>query len=287
MNFPDDKKIVMVKKKELNLNDIQDALYDLLIAFADFCEEHGLRYYLSGGTMLGAIRHKGFIPWDDDIDINMPRPDYDKLCKIANGNIGKYTLWIDKRLYLNYVRLSDPNIFIHMKYEGLFFEKKKDLITNLYIDICPLDGLPENKYLFRLECILMSLLMGMQGVLYHGFVGKTLMKKIIRIPLYPFAKAFGKERLSKWSDKLARHIDFSSADHIGAILTFNRFKDYLPKKEYLEQIKVDFRDRKFFTTAMYKEHLRLLYGEDYMKLPPENKRTGMHTFHAWIEDIRS
>ena len=68
-------------------------LVTMLGVFDDFCKEHGLRYYLSGGTLLGAVRHHGFIPWDDDIDVNMPRPDCEKMQELAkDGKIGDYIL---------------------------------------------------------------------------------------------------------------------------------------------------------------------------------------------------
>lgn len=73
-------------KKELTSSEIKKAELDILIAFDEFCREHKLRYFLSSGTLLGAIRHKGFIPWDDDIDVSMPRPDYEKFYELTKFN---------------------------------------------------------------------------------------------------------------------------------------------------------------------------------------------------------
>lgn len=80
----------MYAEKKLDLKEIQRIEYDILCVFADICEKHGLRYGLCGGTLLGAIRHTGFIPWDDDVDVEMPRPDYMKFIQIAEQEFPEY-----------------------------------------------------------------------------------------------------------------------------------------------------------------------------------------------------
>ena len=79
-------------EKRANDEELKAALLRMLLSFDKFCKKHGLTYYLSGGTLLGAVRHKGFIPWDDDIDINMPRPDCEKLMALSGGKISDFTL---------------------------------------------------------------------------------------------------------------------------------------------------------------------------------------------------
>ena len=77
---------------EKNLGSIQKKLLDMLSWFDDYCQENGITYYVAGGTLIGAVRHGGFIPWDDDIDIILPRPDYEKLIRTFDGRGSKYEL---------------------------------------------------------------------------------------------------------------------------------------------------------------------------------------------------
>ena len=74
--------------KELTIEEHKKLALDILIDVADFCEKNGIRYFLAYGTLIGAIRHKGYIPWDDDIDIMIPRPDYDKFLKLYSDKSG-------------------------------------------------------------------------------------------------------------------------------------------------------------------------------------------------------
>ncbi|MDE7158348.1 MAG: LicD family protein, partial [Clostridiales bacterium] len=127
--------------KRLNLNEVHEALFGLLCEFDRVCREHNLKYSLSYGTLLGAVRHKGFIPWDDDIDVNMPRPDYEKFVELANSGVlgehfciskdrGKGTYYCFTKLMDKRFPLRSPN---HIE------------VPYLFLDVFPVDGVPEDE----------------------------------------------------------------------------------------------------------------------------------------------
>ena len=127
--------------KKMQLREIKDIELDILIAFNKFCQDNNLKYYLSGGTLLGAIRHKGFIPWDDDIDVCMPRPDYERLMKIfPNIYMNKYKLkTISRKNFIcPFAKIIDINTRVDFKYLN-------NIDKNLWLDIFPIDGLPKSK----------------------------------------------------------------------------------------------------------------------------------------------
>ena len=122
------------------LDKLHQVELEILDDFVSVCEKHKLRYFLTGGTMLGAIRHKGFIPWDDDIDIGMPREDYDKFIKIGSEALGnKYTLdcfELNKKYYLPFAKIKKNNTIFD---EGLDDKNHK----GIFIDIIPFENVDE------------------------------------------------------------------------------------------------------------------------------------------------
>lgn len=128
--------------KKLNLNEIKAVELNILKQFDQFCKNNNLRYYLAGGTLLGAIRHKGFIPWDDDIDVCMNRPDYERLLNEFPQNNDNSNLQICDIKYKNFdapfCKIVANNTRVRNKFLGNLANSK------LWIDVFPVDGLPEN-----------------------------------------------------------------------------------------------------------------------------------------------
>lgn len=274
-----------MKKSEhsyLSLKQVQQTELEMLKTFASFCEKNNLRYYITGGSMLGAVRHKGFIPWDDDIDINMPRPDYERMKKLAKNGIGKYKVGLPKGSFASFVKLLDPDTALLFEFNDIGGESK-NYIGNIFMDICPLDGLPDNELLFKLHALKIHILTGMRGALHFGAIGKSRSKRIMRLFLIIPSKIVGEKRLVKMIDKTVKKYNFDKSKYVGAILTHNRFRDRLLREEYEPSCMVQFEDTKVRTTAMYKKHLRMLYGANYMEIPPEEKRFSGHQLKAWIK----
>ncbi len=129
--------------RKIEIDEMRQRLLSMAEYLQNICKENGLKMFLSGGTLLGAVRHKGFIPWDDDIDVHMPRPDYDRLIKIfkRKENIGKYKLLShelnDKYVYTFAKLVDDDTLLIEDDiYSGV------DM--GLYLDIFPIDGLGDD-----------------------------------------------------------------------------------------------------------------------------------------------
>lgn len=131
------------EKDNSMLRQLQMYELNLLKTFAGICEKHHLKYYMIGGTMLGAIRHQGFIPWDDDVDIGMPREDYKKFMEIVETEIPSYMVFLnykkDKEYLRYFSRLVDRRVEIYND------SNTDTLVENAWIDIFPLDGTPDNK----------------------------------------------------------------------------------------------------------------------------------------------
>lgn len=192
--------------RKLDIKEIQEVSLEILKIVADICEEENLRYYLTYGTLIGAIRHKGFIPWDDDIDIAMPRDDYEKLLRYLRDNADKYEHLelFDIRTCPEYpymiARVSDNRYVIDVKNE-------KPYGMGVFIDIYPLDGLGQTekealKYGLKGDR-LSSLCYQSTRTRYAVEITKGFVRKVIKFPAFLLAKLCGKKYFVKKLSKLA------------------------------------------------------------------------------------
>jgi lipopolysaccharide cholinephosphotransferase len=126
--------------RTITQDELKSIQLDLLQKTADFCEANGIRYFLCGGTLLGAIRHKGYIPWDDDIDIVMPRPDYERFCKTFNQPDSVYkvkSLLTHPDYACAFAKVYDNRTMLkELHYKGVHF--------GVYIDVLPVDGVKDS-----------------------------------------------------------------------------------------------------------------------------------------------
>ena len=263
--------------KEISADDMKEHLVNMLVAFDEFCKKNGLRYYLSGGTLLGAVRHKGFIPWDDDIDVNMPRPDCEKLMELSGGKIGPYLLNPPNctDLYHAYHwKLFDDSVLVS-KVKGAKLGEK---VYPIFMDIFPIEGLPNdetgNVKHYRKAVFWKTLADCLWGEKW--FHGSSRKAKLFHAAVRPLAALWGKEKLFSHVTKIMKSIPFESAEYIGVMATkVHTVEERVKKSEYLPVVNVCFEGIQFPAPAGYDVYLRQLYG-DYMQLPPENKRVSKH-----------
>ena len=267
--------------KKLSLQELQKVEFDILCVTADICEKNNLNYSLAGGTLLGAVRHGEFIPWDDDIDIVMPRGDYEKFIGIFSKESPKrykiLTPHADKNYIYEYIKVVD------METTMIEFPETKKIHTHVYIDIFPVDGMPDTRKKQEQHLKSVHFWQLLRAYIKRGQYRIEDKKRIVRCIskiLCLINTSYVSEFLITKLDKISKKYSYENS-HYAAVVTGSGMKEVLKKEDYLLDGKIEFCGREFSTYNNPEIYLSSLYG-DYMKLPPIGERKG-HDCIAWIQ----
>jgi len=278
----------MDKHNMLSLQDTQRVYLELMKEFDKICKENSLRYDLCGGTLLGAVRHGGFIPWDNDIDVAMPRPDFEKLMKLDMNN--KISLPPERELIslINGKFLRQFGRYIRKdvaKEEGM---KDGSDCRFLGIDIFIVDGMPAGDNALKAQSFRVK---QMRRFLHTSLERKGTSRKgkaaaFVKDLYRPLLKAVGSKKIAERLDKICRKYPFDSSEYVGCVNGMYGIKERWKKEEMLPQADYKFEDCVFKSYANYKIYLGNLYG-DFMKLPPEDKRVPHGSEHYWVNEAKN
>lgn len=268
------RKIDFEEARKLELN--------LLIKFADFCEKENLRYYLAYGTLIGAVRHKGFIPWDNDIDVVMPRPDYIRFSeRVSECPIEDYIGILDYQRVRTFPFLKVSDNRTRLKEHFLVTEET----SGIYIDIFPLDGFPASKEeqakLFKKAAFYYKLYAFAN---YRFNTGANRGKKLIKNLFYPLSRLVSSYRVCEKLNRLCEKYDYEGADMVGNIVWGFDEREVITK-ECFQNDYGEFEGHQFCIPKGYNQYLTQCYG-NYMELPPKEERI-THQFEAeWKDETK-
>ena len=259
--------------RPIALNELRNIQLDLLQKTVDFCDSNGLRYFLCGGTLIGAIRHKGYIPWDDDIDIAMPRSDYDRFVKTFNKS-GNYYQVMNLDICPDYsyafAKVYDNRTILkELHYQG-------EIGVN--IDLFPADGVKDTIQIRKIM-LLHKFLNTKKANYYKRTMSKIIINTIGKLILFPFSA----HQIARWMDNEARKYSFGSLPMAGLIANPLGIGEMVDKHVFDNDIYKEFEGREYRVPIGYDAWLRSIYG-DYMQLPPVEYRVTHHTLKAWWKD---
>lgn len=249
----------------------------MFVWFHDLCVSHDLRYYMIGGTALGAVRHEGFIPWDDDIDVGMPRQDYEKLERVLRENP-------DERYMLETPRTDAPDYFYAF---SKLYDMRTTLVENtrlkikrgIYLDIFPLDGIgnteEEGRQNYRPIHWKFNLILSRVTGIREGRSG--LKNAAIRVArLIPEWILNNKKLLLSLEHDCKKH-DFDACGWVGNLVGAWHFREVMPREYFGEPTLYQFEGHTMYGPHMADEYLTRVYG-DWRKLPPVEKQVSHHDF---------
>ena len=260
---------------QYDIREVQKKLLMILIEFDRICRKHNIKYSLEGGTLLGAIKYKGFVPWDDDIDIVMERPEYERFLKVCKRELNEdYFLQNNrtvKHFPLNYSK-------IHMN-DTLYVQESTAFLNihqGLFIDIFPVDKIYRGT-LLRLQIALIGALTGARSVkLNRIYKKKTVFTgKKIKLLIYHILSLFPLRFINTAIDFTCRIFNSFKSRYVYEVCNPNRNFKPLKMEIYRELTQVEFMGLPFLASRHYKKFLEARFG-DIRGLPPEEKRQPSH-----------
>ena len=239
----------------------------------NICEEEQITYYMIGGTLLGAVRHSGFIPWDLDIDVGMPREDYERFKKICSKRLQYPYVYLDHTQCRTFFRphavISRMDTRISIKYDDV---NPKLLDLGIYIDIFPLDNAPDDSKLRQKQSERLLKIRKFKSIRipysyshkkWKRYAHYAVSAALFWIPVRKINQ-YQQDQMQKY-----RYQKTKCICSMGSQYAYS--KQCMDREIYGEPVLLDFEGRKYYAPANYKAYLTQLYG-DYMKLPPEEKR---------------
>jgi len=237
---------------------------EILDEFVRICDKYKLNYSLMAGTMLGAVRHAGFIPWDDDIDVCMLRSDYEKFLDVAKDEL-------DKKYYLDCFKYNKDYYlsFAKIKKNQTIFDEIPHLNNHkgIFIDIFPIDNVSDIKKSHTIA--------GIIKIINDTIFVKLKIRKLkdTRYPLIVrFVKILSIQKLMKIKEKMVKKNKDNNSPYLACFFSLYDFnKELLEREAFLPTKKIKFENKEYQIINGYDNYLKNIYG-DYMKLPPKEKR---------------
>ena len=265
----------MDKIKSASLQEHQDALYSILEEFDRICRKLNIGYFLFAGTMLGAVRHRGFIPWDDDLDVVMLRPDYERFLKEAESVLDRGRFFLQKEFSNHW-----PMFFSKLRLNGTtclekYHPKDPEIHQGVYIDIFPCDNACDNAFLRKLQFYASKIVVA-KSVYARGYETDSTAKKIVMqlcrlLPGKPFRRLC---RASNAGNSRYVHVFLGGGSRYS--------KSVFERKWFANAVDMSFGNGKFLVPEDYDALLSQMYGE-YMAIPPESDR--VCKVHAILVDL--
>ncbi len=247
----------------MTMKEMQTTEKNILSYVDHVCRKHNLRYWVCGGTLLGTIRHKGFIPWDDDIDIFLPLQDYRRLIEIFEEN-EQYTMMGMGTSEVNdytdmFAKVVDKNTIL---IEDIGTVRK---INPVWIDVFPLVGLPGDE---EERLVFFKKYKEVKRRIWEDFYASNGSTGV-------FSKWYGKQK------EFLEKYDFDNSEYVGVLGTVYDERDATTRRVYESTIRMSFEDIEVNVPVGYQEYLDNLYGKDWMQLPDESKRQSHHDIESY------
>ena len=268
--------------RPIPLEEQRQIMLEMLVSFTQFCKMHGLQYFLTGGSMLGAVRHHGFIPWDDDIDVGMPRADYERLIELfpKENTESQYS-------FITYHNAPDLYVSSGKYYHNGTLLKEATVTQEkigVYLDVFPLDNVgstrEEAEKLFR-DTMEIRRKIDIQN--WMIIKERAWYKNVVIAAVKAFSpKGIRPALIRELDETCMRYAGDEMTEFVGFVCAaHNGLKEILNREWFTEYIDAPFEQYMFQIPAHYHEILTGFYNADYMQLPPEEKRKSHHAYEVW------